>query len=451
MHKLTVEDFPGIDFGDSRRNDRFVSIINNISSNAESSIPLQNDSWSDTKATYQFYKHEDVSLKALKKVIANYGSSQIIGDQVLIAHDFCQISYNNSSAEGLGYLANTEGRGIITYNSVAISPKGMPLALAYQDSFVRKPEDLGKAKARKETDYAAKESYNWYKGITAVNKQLGDKIHKIHIADREADIYELFFCAYEDNTDLLIRAKHNRKLSDKSVLWDMVAGLPVAAKVELNIPDNNWKKRVDIEVEVRFHQVEIMRPALSKNKYACVPMTAIEIRQVSAQQDWQEETLHWKLLTTIEVKSVDKALQCVQWYCYRWLIERFHYVLKSGTQIEQLQLQKATSLQKAIHVYSIAAMRMMQLTYQARHTPDVSCELVLTKEQWIVLYALIHKKPPQTQEPPTLGQAAKWIGRLGGHLGRKSDGPPGLKAIWIGYRRLHDATETYLIMNTKFG
>lgn len=451
MHQLTVEDFPNIDFGDKRRNGRFVSIINNISSNAEASIPLQNDSWSNTKATYEFYKNEDISLKSLKKVIADYSCSQICGDQVLIAHDFCQISYNNSSAEGLGYLANSEGRGIITYNSIAISPTGMPLALAYQESFVRKLKDLGKAKKRKENDFKDKESYNWYKGIKAVNKQLGKEIHKIHIADREADIYELFFCAYEKNTDLLIRAKHNRALAGESPLWDMIAQQPVAAKAVLDIPDSSWKKRVDIEVEVKYQKVEIMRPQVSKNKYACVPMTAIEIRQISPKKEWQDEPLHWKLLTTMDVTTSEDALQCVRWYCYRWLIERFHYVLKSGTKIEELQLQQASSLQKAIHVYSIAAMRIMQLTYQSRHTPEVSCELVLTKEQWVVLYALIHKKPPLADDPPTLGQAAKWIGRLGGHLGRTADGPPGLKAIWKGYRRLCDATATYLILNTNSG
>jgi Transposase Tn5 dimerisation domain len=97
-------------------------------------------------------------------------------------------------------------------------------------------------------------------------------------------------------------------------------------------------------------------------------------------------------------------------------------------------------------------MRIMQLVYQSRLTPGISCELVLTKEQWVVLYMLIHKKPSASDQPPTLGEAVKWIGKLGGHLGRKSDGPPGLKAVWTGYRRLCDATSTYLIMNkAKFG
>lgn len=56
-------------------------------------------------------------------------------------------------------------------------------------------------------------------------------------------------------------------------------------------------------------------------------------------------------------------------HCYRWLIERFHYVLKSGTRIEELQLKQAGSLQKAIHVYSVAGMRIMQMLHQSRVSP----------------------------------------------------------------------------------
>lgn len=449
MHKMKVTDFPELDLGDVRRNERFVYIVNNISSKPESSIPGQNCDWYETKATYEFYKNEEVSLIALKAAIASYGKNIVKEDQVLIAHDFCQISYSNSSAEGLGYLANVEGKGIITYNSIAISNTGMPLSLVYQETFIRDKKYLGKAKKRKETLFEDKESYNWHKGITSVNTLLGKGKHKIHIADREADIYELFFCAYEDNTDLLIRAKHDRRLTDKSLLWSSVAGLPAASLTTISIPDTNWKKRVDIKVEIRFQEVVIMRPNTSKNKYENIPMCAIELRQVSPQLEWQEETLNWKLLTTLSIKTSEDALQCVRWYCYRWLIERFHYVLKSGTKIEELQLQKATSLQKAVHVYSIAAMRIMQLVYQARDTPEVSSELVLTKEQWMVLYVLIHERAPETDKPPTLGEAVKWIGRLGGHLGRKSDGPPGLKVVWKGYRRLCDATSIYTLVNLK--
>jgi hypothetical protein len=35
-----------------------------------------------------------------------------------------------------------------------------------------------------------------------------------------------------------------------------------------------------------------------------------------------------------------------------------------------------------------------------------------------------------------MGQAARWLGRLGGHLGGKGDGLPGVRTPWRGWRDL---------------
>jgi hypothetical protein len=35
------------------------------------------------------------------------------------------------------------------------------------------------------------------------------------------------------------------------------------------------------------------------------------------------------------------------------------------------------------------------------------------------------------------------IASLGGFLGRKGDGEPGVKTIWLGLRRLHDISQTW--------
>ncbi|MBC7887342.1 MAG: hypothetical protein H7Z13_05590 [Ferruginibacter sp.] len=86
-------------------------------------------------------------------------------------------------------------------------------------------------------------SYHWYKRITWVNEQLGSELQKINVADREADIYELFFCASETNTDLLIRAKHNPKLNDGSALGNAVAGRDEVATIALKIPDKTGSKK----------------------------------------------------------------------------------------------------------------------------------------------------------------------------------------------------------------
>ncbi len=450
MHKITVKDFPHLDFGDIRRDERFVTMLNNVSTQPGSSIPKQNKSWYDTKATYEFFKNKDVSLKALKKTMMEYGAKQVSDKmKLLFFHDISNISYNDLQADGLGYLDNKEGRGVLCYSSIAATPEGLPLSLLYQHTWTRPLEQLGKSSKRKQTSFEDKESYQWYEGMQEVNKLLEQSIYKIHIADREADIYELFFHAYEPNTDLLIRARHNRKLSDGSHLWDNIAAQPVAATVSLDIPDKTGKKKLKVEAEVRYHQVEILRPANNKDSYESVTLTAIEIKEINSSNKEDEDVIHWRLLTSLEVTSVSDALQCVKWYTYRWLIERFHYVLKSGTKIEELQLKDAESLQKAIAVYSMAAFRVMQLVYESRHHPEVSCEVVLTKVQWVTLYMLIQGNNQIPQQPPSLQQAVMWIGRLGGHLGRKSDGPPGLKTVWRGYQQLCHAASIYELMTQK--
>src|SRR6266542_2950510 len=346
MHKITVKDFPHLNFGDIRRDERFVTIINNISSQPGASIPKQNKSWYDTKATYEFFKNEDVSPEELKKTMMMYGAKKVTDEMtVLIAHDISNISYNDLQAEGLGYLDNKEGRGILCYSSIAEQP--------------------------------------------------------------------------------------------------------VAATVSLDIPDKTGKKKLKVEAEVRYHEVEILRPAHNKDSYESVTLTAIEIKEKNDEGKDEEDIIHWKLLTTLEIKNISDALQCVKWYTFRWLIERFHYVLKSGTKVEELQLKDAESLQKAIAVYSMAAFRVMQLVYESRHHPEVSCEVVLTKAQWKTLYMLIHGNNQISKQPPTLQQAVMWIGRLGGHLGRKSDGPPGLKTVWQGYQQLCHAASVYELMTQK--
>jgi hypothetical protein len=442
MHKVTVKDFPHLDFGDVRRDQRFVTLIDNISRQPGSSVPKQSNSWYETKAAYNFFKNEEVTLDELKRTISAFGVAQV-GDvaQLLIVHDITNINFALSGAAGLGYLDHGAGAGVLCYNSIAVSPQGLPLALMYQDTWVRPAEQLGKARNRKNISFEHKESYKWYEGITTVNEHLGQHIQKIHIADRQADIYELFFNAYEPQTDLLIRAHFNRKLSNGSALWDDIDQQEIKGTVTLCVPDAAGKNKQQIEADVKYGKVEILRPATSKNKYESVELTAIQVTHRTDKAS--DDNFQWRLLTTLEVTSTEDVLTYIRWYTLRWLIERFHYVLKSGTKIEDLQLKQAASLQKAVSVYSLAAFMIMQLVYESRQHPTTNCEALLTKTQWQTLYMLIHKNNRLPAQPPDLQQAVIWIGRLGGHLGRKSDGPPGLKTVWLGYQQLITATQIY--------
>src|SRR3954463_10078616 len=51
-------------------------------------------------------------------------------------------------------------------------------------------------------------------------------------------------------------------------------------------------------------------------------------------------------------------------------------------------------------------------------------------------FVIRHHRPPP--KPPRLADIIAIIASFGGYLARKSDPPPGPKAIWIGLQRLRD-------------
>ena len=153
------------------------------------------------------------------------------------------------------------------------------------------------------------------------------------------------------------------------------------------------------------------------------------------------------LLTTLPITTLEEGLQVLTWYTYRWRIERYHYTLKSSCQVEKLQLETADRLMRALAVYSIVALRLLSLTYQARQTPDAPCTVALSGSEWCALYAAVHKTTKLPQTPPDLKTAVLWIAKLGGFLSRKGDGQPGVKVIWRGFRRLEDLTSMWEIFH----
>jgi len=86
-------------------------------------------------------------------------------------------------------------------------------------------------------------------------------------------------------------------------------------------------------------------------------------------------------------------------------------------------------------------------TILARYHPDSPADTVLATHEWQALYCTIHKTPHPPPIPPSLQTCIRLIAQLGGFLGRKHDGEPGVKTIWQGLRRLHDIAQTWLLVS----
>lgn len=155
-----------------------------------------------------------------------------------------------------------------------------------------------------------------------------------------------------------------------------------------------------------------------------------------------EEPIEWLLLTSLPIATTDEVHLVIAYYCVRWQIEIFFRVLKSGCQIEKLQLEKAERLKPCLAVYLMVAWRVMQLTMLSRTQPKMRCTEVLEEAEWQAVWAMV-KRTPVPKRPPTLAVMMELIAQLGGYQGRKLDGPPGPKSIWIGIQRMRDFAAAY--------
>jgi hypothetical protein len=147
---------------------------------------------------------------------------------------------------------------------------------------------------------------------------------------------------------------------------------------------------------------------------------------------------------------VGGAIRALQEYTIRWRIERFHYVLKQGCAVERLQLETANRLANAVAVYSQVAVRLLRLTYLARLEPQAPVEAEFTPVEVEVLEGCRqHQEKRPRARVRTIAEAVRVLARLGGHLGRKGDGPPGAKVLWRGVRSLHDRVLGYQLAQAK--
>ena len=112
------------------------------------------------------------------------------------------------------------------------------------------------------------------------------------------------------------------------------------------------------------------------------------------------EPLEWFLLTTVEINSFEQACQFIQHYSCRWLIERFHFVLKSGCQIEKRQFEYGDRLICFLSLANVVAWRLLWQTYLSRVESDLPCTLVMTPDEWksfIQFYS--QNRPPPSPSP----------------------------------------------------
>ena len=445
-------EFGDAELGDARRTARLVQLASVLGAQPHASLPQAAADPATLKAAYRFFDNDDIRAEAmLASHVASTQRRMQAVPIVLAVQDTSVLDWTTHPATtGLGPVASTSShhQGLLAHTTLAISPDRVPLGILQQQVWARDAA-VSHQHDHKTRPLAEKESQKWLTSLDAViaARTACPDTHFISVGDREADVYDLFLVERPVGVDLLVRAAQDRKVDDpEDYLWAAMATAPVAATVTIPLKTRGAQPARKAELTVRWRNVTLRPPARRATEH--LPNVTIwAVWAVERTPPAGAEPVEWLLLTTVPIITTKDALERLDWYALRWGIEVWHKVLKSGCQIEKVQLETADRLIRCLTLYSVIAWRIFYATMLARAVPDAPCTVLLDDDEWQGLYCRIHRVSIAPTKPPTLHHAVRWIATLGGFQGRKGDGYPGVTVMWNGFQRLLDVAEMYRIMH----
>lgn len=436
------EQFGKVRVGDKRLVRRVVEMAAQMAQRPSDSLPKQlQGEWSEQQAGYRLLDNVRVNHEALSRPHweATRKQSEENGSVVLMVQDFTSLDYSHHPATaGLGSIGRSKKQqGLMVHNTLAVLPEGRQvLGLAYQQVWTRS----GKTYKNQETQVERRkrndrQSQRWSQAVKALGKP-PEGVRWVHVGDRESDIFEFIEQTGSTGVDYCIRVAQNRRLEgwaapEPSYLLDQVRQLPTMGQRLLSVPAKAGQKKRQAALSISWQQVTIRSP---KNAPGKRTISAWVLRAWEQQPPPDGEALEWVLLTSVAVTTLADALERLDWYTCRWIVEEYHSCLKTGCGIEDSQLQHADRLQRLLGFHAILAVRLLQLRDLARSTPTLRAVVVIQP-------VLVQIMAYQTKsDPNTMTVYGFWreVAKIGGFLARKSDREPGWKALWHGWLRLLD-------------
>ncbi len=454
------ERYETAEFGDARLKRRLVKITETLAGKPADSINQACEDWAGAKGAYRFIENERVTTESLQEPIAQATARDCAGrDLVFAVQDTTTLSFKQArQAKGLGPVNHSsDARGMLFHPTLALSSEGAAMGLLHQQTWCRPVEEDTDDEKDPNRPIEEKESFKWVRGVLGARQALDSMLGKehrprlLHIMDREGDIFDVFESISNTGDGAVIRCHHNRRVlttSGKGAhAHDLVRASALLGTIRTDVPRKHGHKARKANLEIRACELTMTPQKSNGSTERWTNLTLVEVWEPRPPDGI--EPLHWLLWTTEPVACVEEAIRIVEIYKLRWKIEELFLTLKSGCRIENLQFATADRLAKVVALYAPIAVRIVQLRDLARLCPDEPCSVILAETEWKALWTYIHKERPGPETPPpSLKQATLWIGRIGGHLGRKSDGMPGVRTLWRGWRDLDLLSAMYCIVHT---
>lgn len=435
--------FGSCELGDKRRTNRLVRVAEEIGENPSASLPNQIESWGDLKAAYGLFDRDQVTFEAIARPHWKLTKQRARG-RTLVIGDTTEMNFGRfRQIEGVGPTGNGSGQGFLLHNALLVAAESQEiLGVAGQTIYYRD----GKSKKKENRSQRLKrnrESEVWGKVIDQVGPPPED-VSWVHVLDRGGDNFEVYCHLLMQRSDWVVRAsKLNRfvlvgdseeclKLSDYLSQLKSLGSYTLAIRARPNQPAR------EAQLEVRVGRIKVpppchLSPWVRKLKQPPIAMSVVEVVEVNAPAG--VTPIRWVLFTSLPVETFDDAWLVITYYEARWLIEEYHKALKTGCRAEARQLKTAGRLEAFVGLASVVAVRLLQLKSLARTKPEVPAQRVVPRV-WLQMLKLARKRLDRVYDL-TVGQFYREVAKLGGFLGRKSDGEPGWITIWRGWEKLN--------------
>jgi hypothetical protein len=449
------------DLGDKRRTQRLVRAVSAIQERPTASLPEAAGSWSETKALYRFLSNGAVAPVAILEAHRAKTMDRVKDQEVVLCvQDTTSLNFDTEKpARGLGPIGTSSAQGLYVHSCLTVTADGTPQGLLWWKTYAR--ENGAKASRRRKkcigsTPIEEKESYRWVEGVRESARLLPTCSRVVNVMDREGDMYEVFEAARSAGVDVLVRSCYSRRLKGAQppqYLWDEEGKAPLAGILDVRIPRKPGAAARVARLHVRYAgRVQLRNP--KTRQFSPEDFEFVEAAIVFAREENPppgQEPIIWRLITTLSVDSFADATRIIRWYSLRWRIEEYHLTLKSGCRIERLQLEESSRIERALVMYAITAWHILFLTYEARVHPEALATTAFTSTQVVLLSREAKKRarpapvigPKETTSPLNLRDAVRIVACMGGFLARRSDGEPGVRSLWKGFRALEERVEGF--------
>jgi Transposase DDE domain len=400
---------------------------------------------------YRFLENGNVNVSELVRSLADSCQAHVAGLHVLAISDSSEINLQSHSGrlkpEGLGVVGNNRDLGFFIHPTLVLNAaSGFPLGLSAVHLWTRALDHADKHERRYPTlPIEQKESFKWLRSAEDTDRHLSAGGVKMitHIGDRESDLYEEWATVPDAVNHVLVRVHQDRRLLGQTdSLYQHLRQQPIQGAYAVPVLADPRIGRTAREawLSVRIAPVAIQRPAKLKG-YDDVPsveLYAVEVEEIHPPVG--QEPIHWRLMTTHRVVTLEQALQVVEWYRWRWRIEQLFATIKqAGLKLEATQLESVAAIQRLTVLALSVAVRTLQML-EARDDAEIKADTVFTDEQQQCLAQLAPTLVGRTQKqqnpyPQASLPWATWlIARLGGWSGYRSQRPPGMPTLVHGLK-----------------